>query len=204
MSTKRFFYIVFSFLFPFTLYAQEPYQEGRTNQEGLMVGKHVWRSAEDGQILAEIVYDDQGKALSYKTWVDGEIMEAEEVPELPKGVFPAHVELEYTSSGLGYMKTRSVDAGSAPVAGQKVTVHYEGYLQDHSIFDSSYERGKPFRFTLGKSQVIPGFEEAVLMLKPGEEMYVYIGHQLGYGERAAGSIPPYSNLWYKIELVESK
>lgn len=204
MSMKRYFLLLCVALLPFVSFAQEAVQAGRVNQEGLMIGKHTWHD-EGGVLIAEIIYDDHGTALSYKTWENGDIMEAEELPsDLEKGVFPAHMELEHTSTGLGYMRTQSGSSPVHPQEGQKAILHYEGYLQDHSIFDSSYKRGKPFRFNVGKSEVIPGFEEAVKMMQPGEIMYVYVPHQLGYGGLGLAKIPPYSNIWYKIELLEIK
>ena len=92
--------------------------------------------------------------------------------------------------------------GEKPVKGQFVSVHYRGFLTDASQFDSSHDKGSPFRFTLGQNQVIKGWEEGVLGMKVGTKRTLIIPPELGYGSRGAGGvIPPNATLMFEVELV---
>ena len=102
-----------------------------------------------------------------------------------------------TASGLQYRIIKS-GAGKAPKAGDTVTVHYKGQLIDGKVFDSSYERGEPVEFQVG--EVIPGWDEALLLMHEGDVWEVAIPSALAYGERAAGPIPPSSVLVFELEL----
>lgn len=89
--------------------------------------------------------------------------------------------------------------------GDTVAVHYVGTLENGAKFDSSIDRGIPFEFHLGASQVIPGWEIGVLGMRVGEKRKLTIPSELAYGERGAGSsIPPNANLIFAIELLEIK
>lgn len=110
--------------------------------------------------------------------------------------------VQRTGSGLGYMITEE-GSGANPVAGQPVTVQYVGTLTDGSVFDNSFERGSPIEFPLGVGRVIPGWDEGIALLKPGGSGYLFIPHQLGYGE--AGSppaIPGNAELVFYVELIK--
>jgi len=105
-------------------------------------------------------------------------------------------------NGLQYIIEKA-GKGDSPKPGSTVTVHYRGSLIDGSEFDSSYSRGKPTSF--GVDNVIPGFKEALLKMKPGAKWKVFIPSDLGYGERGAGpKIGPNEVLIFDIELIESK
>ncbi len=91
--------------------------------------------------------------------------------------------------------------GPHPKVGEKVSVHYTGYLLNGKKFDSSLDRGKPFEFTLGKHQVISGWDEGVAMLRKGGTAKLIIPSSLGYGTRNMGPIPPFSTLVFDVELV---
>lgn len=195
--------ILFLFLLvPFFSSAQVYTQKGEVADDGTFVGKHTWWD-EEGMKVAEVIYDAKGRLESYKTWEKEEIMDAETVPPGRDRTDLPEVEYEVDENGLG-ISVYQKGSGAKPVAGQKVKVHYEGYLQDGTIFDSSFKRGKPFRFALGKQQVIPGFEAAVAQIPLGGGAYVYIPSSMGYGKYGVGLIPPFANLWYKIEVVEVK
>lgn len=85
--------------------------------------------------------------------------------------------------------------------GDKVTVNYEGTTKDGIRFDSSYERGEPFTFTVGAGKVIEGWEQGVLGMRVGGERILVVPPQLAYGSAQVGPIPPNSILVFKIELL---
>jgi peptidylprolyl isomerase len=106
-----------------------------------------------------------------------------------------------TGSGLQYEVLVAVDEeGAKPRASSKVKVHYHGTLIDGSVFDSSVERNQPISF--GLNQVISGWTEGVQLMKEGEKFRFYIPSELGYGDKAAGRIPPGSLLIFEVELLK--
>jgi peptidyl-prolyl cis-trans isomerase A (cyclophilin A) len=106
-----------------------------------------------------------------------------------------------TESGLKYI-IKSAGSGSKPTVGDTVSVHYEGTLISGEMFDSSYQRGEPITFAVGTGRVIPGWDEGILDMVPGEKRTLIIPHELGYGAQGAGGvIPPYAWLVFEVELV---
>ena len=102
-------------------------------------------------------------------------------------------------SGLQY-KVITAGEGKSPQKSDKVTVNYRGSLIDGTEFDSSYSRNKPATFGVG--QVIPGWTEALQLMKEGDKWEIVIPSKLGYGERGAGAkIPPNSTLVFEVELI---
>lgn len=107
-----------------------------------------------------------------------------------------------TDSGLIYDDLVEGE-GTAAGAGNKVTVHYTGWLTDGSKFDSSLDRNQPFQFSLGAGQVIRGWDEGVAGMKIGGKRKLTIPPQLGYGAAGAGGvIPPNATLVFDVELLE--
>lgn len=106
-----------------------------------------------------------------------------------------------SASGLYYIEHRK-GPGQTPRAGQAVRVHYKGTLLDGTKFDSSYDRGQPFEFTLGMGQVIKGWDEGIALMQEGGKATFILPQHLAYGERQAGSIPPFSPLVFEVELIE--
>jgi peptidylprolyl isomerase len=96
-----------------------------------------------------------------------------------------------------------VGTGREAVKGAKITVHYDGFLDDGRKFDSSKDRGRPFAFVLGTGKVIKGWDQGLMGMKEGGRRKLEIPAELAYGSRAVGSIPPNSNLIFEIELLES-
>ena len=107
-----------------------------------------------------------------------------------------------TASGLQYQVIQSGPAnGRSPSRADMVKVHYRGTLIDGTVFDSSLERGMPAIF--GVSQVIPGWTEALQLMKPGDKWMLYIPSRLAYGDRGAGDkIPANSTLIFLVDLLE--
>lgn len=104
-----------------------------------------------------------------------------------------------TPSGLQYFVVRSGSATGRPPAGSDtVTFDYEGKLVTGAMFDSSYERGTPL--TGAVDAFVPGFTEALRMMRPGDEWVVWIPPALGYGDRASGPIPANSVLRFRLAL----
>ncbi len=95
-----------------------------------------------------------------------------------------------------------VGQGRAASSGDMVDVHYEGTLQDGTMFDSSRKRGQPFSFKLGAGQVIQGWDVGVAGMQPGGVRKLTIPPEEGYGARgAAGVIPPHATLYFEVELI---
>ncbi len=102
-----------------------------------------------------------------------------------------------------------VGTGTEAVAGKTVTVHYTGWLFDEAAkdnkgkkFDSSRDRGDPFRFPLGAGRVIAGWDQGVAGMKIGGQRTLIIPPELGYGPRGAGGvIPPNATLMFDVELL---
>ncbi len=95
-----------------------------------------------------------------------------------------------------------VGTGDEAVSGKKVTVDYLGTLTDGTKFDSSYDRGVPFSFTLGMGEVIKGWDEGFAGMKIGGKRKLTIPSELGYGATGAGGvIPPNATLIFEVELL---
>ena len=113
-----------------------------------------------------------------------------------------------TASGLQYQDTQQ-GTGDVAQAGQRVSVHYTGWLHDPTQpdgrgakFDSSKDRGQPFKFQLGAGMVIAGWDEGVQGMKVGGTRVLTIPAALGYGARGAGGvIPPHATLVFEVDLL---
>ena len=179
--------------------------------------------AEDDKKQAAIAEENRKKQLeaeaaAKKVYTDkyGTVMKAkvDNLAAIRKGATK-------TESGLEY-KIVSKGSGKKPAEGSQVYVHYAGYLEDGSLFDSSYaevnkaygkydeSRGsqngyQPFPFTAGKKDgLIPGFIEVLSHMNVGDKAVAFIPANLGYGARGAGNvIPPNSNIIFEIELLDA-
>ena len=106
-----------------------------------------------------------------------------------------------TASGLEYTITEKGN-GKKAMVGDKVVVHYTGKLTNDTVFDSSVGRKQPFTFKLGAGQVIKGWDEAFQLLQVGDKATIKFGHELGYGERGSGAIPPKATLIFDVEFLD--
>lgn len=105
-----------------------------------------------------------------------------------------------TTSGLQF-KMLKEGKGKSPRLTDKVIVHYEGRLIDETVFDSSYQRGKPAQFKV--NGVIKGWGEALTMMSKGSQWELTIPPNLAYGTKGIqGIIPPNSVLIFKVELIK--
>lgn len=117
---------------------------------------------------------------------------------------PAAGQTVTTPSGLKYLDL-VVGSGSAPVPGKMVSVHYTGWLENGTKFESSHDTGRPIDFTIGAGQVIPGWDEGVMTMKVGGKRKLTIPPQLGYGAAGAGDkIPPNATLVFEVELMDAQ
>jgi FKBP-type peptidyl-prolyl cis-trans isomerase len=103
-----------------------------------------------------------------------------------------------TASGLEYQELRA-GSGDSPKAGDSVVVNYRGTLLNGTEFDSSYKRGQPATFQVDR--VIPGWTEALQLMKPGAKWKLFIPPRLAYDMRPPPSIPPGSVLLFDVELI---
>ncbi len=121
-------------------------------------------------------------------------------PEVPTEIDDD--EYTTTDSGLQYVDLEE-GVGDEVAEGDVATMNYTGWLEDGSRFDSSYSRGRPLTISVGSGQLIPGWNEGVLGMKPGGRRQLIIPPELAYGAEGSGEvIPPDSTLIFEIELVE--
>lgn len=96
-----------------------------------------------------------------------------------------------------------VGTGKEAVKGALLFVQYEGFLEDGTKFDSTFDHGRPFQFVVGSKKVISGWSQGLMGMKEGGKRKIFIPAHLGYGERQIGKfIKPNSNLIFHVELLE--
>jgi peptidylprolyl isomerase len=111
------------------------------------------------------------------------------------------VEIE---EGLKIIYLNRNEDGVKAQSGMNVTVHYSGYFKNWKKFDSSVDRGDPFRFPLGQGRVIKGWDLGIAQMRTGEKARLIISPEMGYGERGYATIPGNATLFFDVELIEAR
>ncbi len=107
-----------------------------------------------------------------------------------------------TTTGSGLKVLIEEKGNGTPIkTGEQVKVHYYGCLTNGTMFDNSYQRGEPYIFPANVGQMIPGFDEGVMLLNRGGKAVFFIPAALGYGNQSAGPIPPNSELVFYVEVL---
>lgn len=165
--------------------------------------EHVKRGLEDGVMGRDPKVDLEASSQRIQTLAQERSQQAAETERKEGEQFlteaAAAEGAEKTESGL-IIETIEQGTGATPDANDNVAVHYRGTLRDGTVFDSSYERGQPAVIPL--AQVIPCWSEGVQRMKVGGKAKLICPPEIGYGDRAAGPIPPGSTLIFEVELLE--
>jgi peptidylprolyl isomerase len=131
------------------------------------------------------------------------IVLASKKPVVPAPFKVQGLPVKKTASGLEYVIVNE-GTGKYPLSGNKVTVHYTGYLQDGSIFDSSVSRDEYFKFNVGMGRVIKGWDEGILLMREGAKYRFTIPYALAYGEAGYPPvIPAKATLIFDVELIKA-
>ncbi len=164
----------------------------------ILAGEQPKVSHRDAQTIVEDYFAQQEKKLQAERAESGKA--AREAGEKYLAENAKKEGVVTLPSGLQY-KVLQEGSGKKPKATDKVKCHYEGFLVDGTIFDSSVQRGEPAVF--GLQQVIAGWTEGLQLMAEGAKYRFFIPYMLGYGESGAGqSIPPYSALIFDVELIQ--
>lgn len=169
----------------------EGIEDGLAGEKGRLTRQEMMETLQELQRRMVAKQQELRKELAEKNRQAGESFLAENKKK--KGV-------KTQSSGLQY-KVIEEGQGKTPQKESTVTVHYRGTLVDGTEFDSSYERGEPATFQV--NAVIPGWTEALQLMKEGAKWQIYIPADLAYGERGAGPvIGPNATLVFDVELLK--
>ncbi|MBQ9236761.1 MAG: FKBP-type peptidyl-prolyl cis-trans isomerase [Prevotella sp.] len=164
-----------------------------------IAGKEQIKAAEAQQIVQQF-FAEQEKAQRAKAAEMGKKLKEEGETFLAENAKKDGVIT--TASGLQYLVLKE-GTGKSPKATDSVKCHYEGFLTNGTVFDSSIQRGEPATFPLGG--VIKGWTEGLQLMKEGGKTRFFIPYNLAYGEAgASGAIPPYAALIFDVELIEVK
>lgn len=155
------------------------------------LGKELKMNPEKGSAVVQQYLTEAAEARAEKAKKEG--VEFLEKNKQQEGV-------KVTESGLQY-KVISSGNGKMPAETDRVTVNYVGKLVDGTVFDDSSSRPEPTSFNV--NQVIPGWTEALKLMREGDKWMLYIPSDLAYGPQGAGGqIPPYATLIFEVELVK--
>jgi FKBP-type peptidyl-prolyl cis-trans isomerase len=191
---------------------------GGTKATVIVPSKNAWGEGGKGALIppfSTLIYevdivdvqskDDYEKEQVRKKFVESlkrDSLRVAEAQNLKKYLADQKITAKPTTSGLYYIE-KVKGTGTQPVAGDKVKVHYTGTLLNGKKFDSSVDRNQPFEFTLGKGQVIKGWDEGIALMKKGGKATLIVPFNIAYGERSMGSdIPAFATLVFEVELLD--
>ena len=166
----------------------------------VIAGNELKVSNREAQTIVQEYFRKKEEKLNAERAEKGKVAKAEGEKYLAENAKKEGVTV--LPSGLQYMVLKEGN-GNKPKATDTVKCHYEGFLIDGTVFDSSVERGEPAEFAL--NQVIAGWTEGLQLMQEGAKYRFFIPYILGYGEGGAGaSIPPFATLIFDVELLEVK
>lgn len=166
-------------------------RDGQKNSPALMTDEEIKETLMSLQKELFEKQQEAAKKIAMKNKADGDKFLSDN-----KG----KADVKTTKSGLQYRVLKE-GSGTPPKATDKVETHYRGKLIDGTVFDSSFERGEPVTFPV--NGVIPGWTEALQLMKPGSKWELFIPSELAYGEQGVGNvIPPNSVLHFDVELIK--
>ncbi len=198
----------------FITHKATPWLDGRHTIFGhVLKGQDVVDTIEKNDIIQSISIIRKGKeAKKFKaSELFSNLMEAQKKALENKlkaqkiaiqNILDKEAKAEVFDSGL---KIYTIDAGlgEKPKAGDRVKIHYTGYLRNGRKFDSSRDRSAAFETQIGVGRVIKGWDEGIQQLRVGTKAILYIPSNLAYGRRGAGNvIPPNADIIFEVELLE--
>ena len=195
----------------FITHGKTDWLDGKHTVFGYVIeGQDVINNITQGDIIDSVTIERHGVAA--KEWdalkafeefnSSGETRKQSAVDAADKAMSTLVKGMKKTTSGLYYTITKEGE-GEHPPKGANVSVHYKGTLVDGTVFDSSYQRDQPIEFSVGVGQVIPGWDEGILLLKKGAAARFVIPSHLGYGAQGAGGvIPADATLIFEVELIK--
>ncbi len=194
----------------FVTHVPTPWLDGKHTVFGYVVeGQDVVDQIAQNDSIDSLTIERKGKeaeafdaVAAFAAFQKGKLEREAAAAKAQEDALKEHISgCEKTASGL-YYNIEKEGTGPKAAKGQTVSVHYTGKLLDGTVFDSSYRRNEPIRFTLGQNQVIPGWEEGIGLLSQGAKGKLVIPSELAYGAAGAGGvIPPNATLLFEIELV---
>jgi len=195
----------------FITHGKTDWLDGKHTVFGYVIeGQDVINNITQGDIIDSVTIERHGVAA--KEWdalkafeefnSSGETRKQSAVDAADKAMSTLVKGMKKTTSGLYYTITKEGE-GEHPPKGANVSVHYKGTLVDGTVFDSSYQRDQPIEFSVGVGQVIPGWDEGILLLNKGAAARFVIPSHLGYGAKGAGGvIPADATLIFEVELIK--
>ncbi|MDB3967686.1 peptidylprolyl isomerase [Flavobacteriaceae bacterium] len=195
----------------FITHGKTDWLDGKHTVFGYVIkGQDIVNNISQGDTIDSVTIERHGTAA--KEWdalkafeefnSSGEIRKQLAIDAKDKAMSTLVKGMKKTASGLYYTITKE-GKGEHPAKGVNVSVHYKGSLVDGTVFDSSYQRDQPIEFSVGVGQVIPGWDEGILLLNKGAAARFVIPSHLGYGAQGAGGvIPADATLIFEVELIK--